>query len=91
MIEKKPKTAKKSDLTQDLRLNKFLAARTGVSRREADGIIKEGRVIINGKSVKNLATFVNPGDEVNFDGKKIVYKMEPPVYIMLNKPQGYID
>ncbi|MDA8052965.1 MAG: pseudouridine synthase [Deltaproteobacteria bacterium] len=90
MIEKKPKTVKKSGLPQGLRLNKFLAARTGVSRREADGIIKEGRVIINGKSVKNLATFVNPGDGVSFDGKKIVYKMEPPVYIMLNKPQGYI-
>ncbi len=73
-----------------LRLNKFLASRVGVSRREADDIIKDGRVIINGQKIKQLPTFVNHGDEVIFDGKRIVYKLEPQVYILLNKPQGFI-
>ncbi len=73
-----------------VRLNKFLAANTGVSRRNADEIIKESRVSINGKKISNLATFVNEGDEVAVDGKKIKYREEPKIYIILNKPQGYI-
>ncbi len=73
-----------------LRLNKFLASRTGVSRREADTLIEEGRITINGHKIQKPPAFVAPGDEVFFNGKKIIYKMEPLVYIMLNKPQGYI-
>ena len=74
----------------NLSLNKFLASRAGVSRREADDIIKEGRVVINGQKIQKLPVFVNPGDEVIFDGKRIVHKPEPPLYILLNKPQGFI-
>ena len=73
-----------------IRLNRFIAMHTGVSRRNADDIIKEERVLINGKKIKNLATAVKEGDEVAVDGKKIKYKEEPKIYIMLNKPQGYI-
>ncbi len=73
-----------------IRLNRFIAMHTGVSRRNADDIIKEERVLINGKKIKNLATAVKEGDEVVVDGKKIKYKEEPKIYIMLNKPQGYI-
>ncbi len=73
-----------------IRLNRFIAMHTGVSRRNADDIIKEERVLINGKKVKNLATAVKEGDEISVDGKKIKYKEEPKIYIMLNKPQGYI-
>ncbi len=93
----KIKTALKADanLKQDkaaagIRLNRFIAMHTGVSRRNADDIIKEERVFINGKKVKNLATAVKEGDEISVDGKKIKYKEEPKIYIMLNKPQGYI-
>jgi 23S rRNA pseudouridine2605 synthase len=63
---------------------------TGVSRRNADEIIEDGRVAINGKKINKLAVSVKPGDEVSVDGKKIKFKEEPKVYIMLNKPQGYI-
>ena len=73
-----------------IRLNRFIAMHTGVSRRNADDIIKEERVLINGKKIKNLATAVKEGDEVVVDGKKIKYKEESKIYIMLNKPQGYI-
>ncbi len=73
-----------------IRLNKFIAMHTGVSRRSADGIIKEGKVIINGKKIINLAVSVKKGDEVVIGGKKIIYKDGPKIYIMLNKPQGYI-
>ncbi len=93
----KIKTALKADanLNRDkaaagIRLNRFIAMHTGVSRRNADDIIKEERVFINGKKVKNLATAVKEGDEISVDGKKIKYKEEPKIYIMLNKPQGYI-
>ena len=93
----KIKTAFKADanLNPDkaaagIRLNRFIAMHTGVSRRNADDIIKEERVFINGKKVKNLATAVKEGDEISVDGKKIKYKEEPKIYIMLNKPQGYI-
>jgi 16S rRNA uridine-516 pseudouridylate synthase and related pseudouridylate synthases len=67
----KIKTALKADanLNRDkaaagIRLNRFIAMHTGVSRRNADDIIKEERVLINGKKVKNLATAVKEGDEV---------------------------
>ena len=73
-----------------IRLNKFIATHTGVSRRNADEIIEEGRVAINGKKINKLAVSVKPGDEVSVDGKKIKFKEEPKIYIMLNKPQGYI-
>ena len=93
----KIKTAFKADanLNPDkaaagIRLNRFIAMHTGVSRRNADDIIKEERVLINGKKIKNLATAVKEGDEISVDGKKIKYKEEPKIYIMLNKPQGYI-
>ncbi len=74
----------------EMRLNKFIAMHTGVSRRNADEIIEEGRVAINGKKINKLAVSVKPGDEVSVDGKKIKFKEEPKIYIMLNKPQGYI-
>lgn len=75
---------------QNLRLNKFLASRTGVSRREADEIIKNGKVVINGTKIDSLAVFVKIGDVVTVNGRKIHYREERKIYIMLNKPQGYI-
>ncbi|MHB1697387.1 MAG: pseudouridine synthase [bacterium] len=86
----KKNTGADKKISAGVRLNKFIAMSTGASRRNADDIIKEGGVVINGKKIKNLATFVNEGDEVVVNGKKIKYKEEPKIYIMLNKPQGYI-
>ena len=69
------------------RLNKFIGETGYCSRREADKIIEEGRVTING-IVPELGTKVSPNDEVRIDGKLIREKNEKPVYLAFNKPAG---
>jgi 23S rRNA pseudouridine2604 synthase len=69
------------------RLNKFIGETGFCSRREADKIIEEGRVTING-IVPELGTKVSPNDEVRIDGKLIREKNEKPVYLAFNKPVG---
>lgn len=69
------------------RLNKFIGETGFCSRREADKIIEEGRVTINGV-VPELGTKVAPDDEVRIDGKLIREKREKPVYLAFNKPVG---
>lgn len=71
-----------------VRLNKFIATTTGKSRREADNIIEQGRVSINGAPVV-LGQRVHGSDTVEIDGKKIVRKTSY-TYILLNKPTGYV-
>jgi 23S rRNA pseudouridine2605 synthase len=73
-----------------LRLNRYISIHAGISRRTADDYIKEGRIIINGQNINNLATFVEDADSVSIDGKKIASKEKPLVYIMMNKPKGYL-
>jgi 23S rRNA pseudouridine2604 synthase len=72
-----------------VRLNKYLGESGQWSRREADDLIEEGRVTINGKPAK-LGEQVNPGDEVKVDGDVVggARKLTRPVYIALNKPVG---
>lgn len=72
------------------RLQKFMA-RAGVgSRRHCEELIKEGRVKVNGKVVTELGVKVNPAkDQVEVDGK-IIRPKEEKLYIMLNKPTGFI-
>ena len=72
-----------------MRLNKYLSESGSWSRREADGLIEEGRVTINGVQV-GLGTQVNEGDEVKVDGEVVggARKKVKPVYIALNKPVG---
>lgn len=69
------------------RLNKFLSETGFCSRREADRLIEEGRVTING-IVPEMGTKVTPDDEVRVDGKLIREKTEKPVYLAFNKPAG---
>ena len=69
------------------RLNKFIGETGFCSRREADKIIEEGRVTINGV-IPELGTKVSPNDEVRIDGKLIREKREKPVYLAFNKPVG---
>lgn len=53
-----------------VRLNKFLSHNSNYSRREADKLIEEGKVKVNGKVVTNLATKVSNNDEVEIGRKK---------------------
>ena len=69
------------------RLNKFIGETGYCSRREADKLIEEGRVTINGV-VPEMGTKVSPNDEVRIDGKLIVEQREKPVYLAFNKPVG---
>jgi 23S rRNA pseudouridine2605 synthase len=71
-----------------VRLNRYIANSGLCSRREADVMIEQGLVLVNGNAVTELGYKVNPGDEVKVDGRRIT--PEKPVYIVLNKPKGYI-
>jgi len=71
---------------QGKRLNKFISETGFCSRREADRLIDQGRVTINGK-VPEMGTKVTDSDEVLVDGNPLRAK-EKPIYIALNKPTG---
>ena len=74
---------------EEIRINKYIASCGVCSRRSAEEIILAGRVRINGQVVTELGTKVNSVDVVEVDDKKISLEQEK-VYIMLNKPRGYI-
>ena len=71
------------------RLNKFIASCGICSRRKADELIQSGRIKVNGEVVKDLGVKVSLEDKVELDGKTIS-KEEKKVYLMLNKPVGYV-
>ncbi|MBP6164063.1 MAG: rRNA pseudouridine synthase [Aliarcobacter sp.] len=74
-----------------VRLNKFLSHNSNYSRREADKLIEEGKVKVNGKVVTNLATKVSNNDEVEIGRKKIKEdKNKISTVIVYNKPKGEI-
>ena len=73
---------------QQLRLNKFLAERLGISRREADDLIAGGKVFVN-DAVAVLGTRIFPDAVVRLGDEVIPFKNEY-IYIMLNKPVGYV-
>ena len=69
------------------RINKFLSETGYCSRREADKLLEEGRITING-IVPEMGTKVSYHDEVRVDGKLVREKNEKPVYLAFNKPVG---
>ena len=73
------------------RLQKFLARAGVASRRNAEKLILEGKVRVNGIVVKELGTKIDPvKDKVLFEGKRLRPE-ERKVYYILNKPKGYIS
>lgn len=78
-----------ASLKDDLiRLNKFISNSGVCSRREADDLITMGLITVNGKSITALGCKVKLTDDVRYEGKRL--KAEKPVYILLNKPKGFI-
>lgn len=77
---------------EEVRLQKFLANQGVCSRRKAEEYITNGAVKVNGKVVTELGTKINPEtDEIIFNGKKIESQSNTSkVYILLNKPIGYV-
>ena len=75
---------------EELRLQKFLANAGVCSRRKAEEYILDGKVKVNGKVVNELGIKVNPDkDEIIFESK-IIRLQNNMVYILLNKPIGYV-
>lgn len=70
-------------------LNKFLAHGGVCARRKAVTYIQEGKVTVNGKVVLSPGFKVTTEDTVCMEGKKVVLQ-ETPVYLLLNKPKGYL-
>jgi 23S rRNA pseudouridine2605 synthase len=71
------------------RVQKIIAERGVCSRRAAEKLIEEGRVRVNGRKVE-LGARCDTADLITVDGKKIPAKRERYVYILLNKPRGYV-
>jgi 23S rRNA pseudouridine2605 synthase len=84
----KPANAPKPNDSGLVRLNKFLANAGVASRRESDELIKTGLVEVNGKVVTEMGYKVSPTDTVKFNGTEL--QTEKKVYVLLNKPKGFI-
>ncbi len=73
-----------------MRLQKYIAQSGITSRRKAEELILQGRVKVNDNVIKELGTKVDPEkDVVKVDNKKIRL-VKDKIYIMLNKPEGYV-
>jgi 23S rRNA pseudouridine2605 synthase len=79
---------KKKDISETIRLNRYIANAGVCSRREADTYITAGMVTVNGEIVAELGAKVKPSDDVRFDGRRL--NPEKKVYLLLNKPKDYV-
>ena len=76
-------------ISNEIRLNKFIANSGVCSRREADTLIQAGVVTVNGQVVTELGVKVNIfEDDIRFNGERL--KGEEKVYIVMNKPKGFV-
>ena len=76
-------------IKEEVRLNKYIANSGICSRREADNFILAGVVTVNGEVVTELGTKININtDDVRFNGERL--KGEAKVYIVMNKPKGFV-
>jgi 23S rRNA pseudouridine2605 synthase len=76
------------------RLQKLIAAAGVASRRHAEELITAGRVTVNGEVVKELGTKADPAkDHIKVNGKLINPQLQAreKVYVLLNKPRGYLS
>lgn len=78
-------------MEEEIRLQKYMASQGIASRRKCEEYITQGKVKINGETVKELGIKVNPNKvKIEFNGKEIKNTHEPHVYILLNKPIDYV-
>ena len=75
---------------EKIRLQKYIASSGVASRRKAEELILQGKIKVNGKTVTELGTKVDPKkDKIEFNGKTLKAE-DKKVYILLNKPIGYV-
>src|SRR6478735_12063620 len=72
-----------------IRLQKIISTAGVASRRAAEKLIVDGRVSVNGKTVTELGSKAEEGDDVRVDGRR-VKSAERKRYILLNKPAGFV-
>jgi 23S rRNA pseudouridine2605 synthase len=85
--EEKPlKVVRKGD--EEIRLNRFISNAGICSRRDADKLIAQGEISVNGKVVTELGAKVRKSDAVVYKGKPL--DSEKKIYLLLNKPRGYV-
>jgi 23S rRNA pseudouridine2605 synthase len=73
---------------EPIRINKFIASTGVCSRREADNLIAQGKITVNGKVITELGAKVLNTDDIKYNGK--VLKPENYVYVLLNKPKDTV-
>lgn len=73
-----------------MRLQKYMAKCGVASRRKSENIILEGRVKVNGKTITELGIKVDPDKDVVILDNKIIRMEKNNVYIIINKPEGYV-
>ena len=77
-------------MEEQIRLQKFLSEAGVTSRRKAEELILKGEIQVNGKVINELGTKVNPNkDIIGYKNKRIELNTKL-VYILLNKPIGYV-
>jgi len=84
--EKTLKVVRKGD--EEIRLNRFISNAGICSRRDADKLIAGGEIAVNGKVVTELGAKVRKSDTVVYKGKPL--DVEKKIYLLLNKPRGYV-
>ena len=75
---------------EEIRLQKYIADCGITSRRKAEELIKQGKIKVNGKVITELGTKINPKEDIVLYNNKEIKNKEKYVYILLNKPIGYV-
>lgn len=75
---------------EEIRLQKYLAECGVASRRKAEEYIQAGKVQVNGNTVLELGTKINPDRDIVYFNNRKVTRQNQNVYILLNKPIGYV-
>lgn len=77
-------------MEEQIRLQKFMANSGIASRRKCEELILKGKVEVNGIKVKELGTKIDPKKDIIKFNNEIINKKEKNIYILLNKPIGYV-
>ena len=75
---------------EEIRLQKYIADCGITSRRKAEELIKQGKIKVNGKTITELGTKINPQKDIVMYNNNIIQIEQKYVYILLNKPIGYV-
>lgn len=77
-------------MEEEIRLQKYMAECGVASRRKAEEYILDGKVQVNGKTVTELGTKINPNKDVVYFNNRKIENEGKNIYILLNKPIGYV-